>query len=130
MPLTSPRFARDARLQKVSDNNPPMKQGERNDSVATVQRALVDLGFAMPITTANGTKLADGIFGSETARVVRQFQTINGLDVDGVVGRQTMGRLEQLIAIYFAQKKTQQLFEANLPGSMSPTSHQTLGGRA
>ena len=96
MPLTSLRFARDPRLQKASDNNPPMKRGESGEPVATVQRAFVDLGFDMPVTTGNGCKLADGIFGAETEQVVRQFQKINGLDVDGVVGRQTLKKLEDL----------------------------------
>lgn len=129
MPLTSPRFANDPRLQKASDNNPPMKQGERGESVATVQRALVDLGFSMPITTANGTKLADGIFGPETAKIVRQFQSLNGLMVDGIVGTQTMRRLEELIAAQFMVKKTTYLFNSNMPGAMATTHHRTLGSQ-
>ena len=32
---------------------------------------------------------ADGMFGSESERIARQFQANKGLDVDGMVGPQT-----------------------------------------
>jgi peptidoglycan hydrolase-like protein with peptidoglycan-binding domain len=47
--------------------------------VAAVQRAL-----GLP---------ADGVFGAQTARAVRAFQSRKGLAVDGVVGPQTRGAL-------------------------------------
>jgi peptidoglycan hydrolase-like protein with peptidoglycan-binding domain len=96
MALTSPRFASNARLQKASENNPPLKFGETSEAVRIVQMALVDLGFPMPITTAAGKKLPDGIFGSETRQTVERFQQLNGLAVDGIVGRNTLARLEAL----------------------------------
>lgn len=97
MPLNSPRFSNNKRLQQVSITQPSMKQGEKGEAIAIVQMALVDLGFSMPLTTANGQKLPDGIFGNETARVVRLFQSTNALEPDGVVGPKTLARLEQLI---------------------------------
>ena len=124
MVLTSLRFARDERLQRASDNNPPMKFGEQGEPVATVQRALIDLGFAMPVTTAGGTKLPDGIFGSETAQVVRAFQRQNALMVDGIVGRETMGKLEQLTAVLTLGKKAQLATTPTSP--QSATDHRTL----
>jgi len=97
MALNSPRFSNNKRLQQVSLGPPSMKQGEKGDAVAIVQMALVDLGFAMPLTTAGGQKLPDGIFGNETARVVRLFQSTNALTSDGDVGPKTLAKLEQLI---------------------------------
>ena len=55
-----------------------------------VQRILFCQGFG-----GNGsiTAFADGIFGPGTETSVRNFQTENGLTVDGVVGEETWGAL-------------------------------------
>lgn len=126
MSLMSPRFANEPRLVKASENNPPLRQGEQGEAVAIVQRALVDLGFDMPITTAGGTKLPDGIFGSETARVVRQFQAANNLDADGVVGRNTLAVLERLSLARVATDKAQSAARASLPDAFADTYHKTI----
>jgi peptidoglycan hydrolase-like protein with peptidoglycan-binding domain len=126
MALSSMRFARDPRLQQVSENNPPMKRGESGEPVATVQRALVDLGYLMPITTDNGRKLPDGIFGPETEGVVRQLQENQGLDVDGVVGRQTMQTLEQLTDDLAAAERAKVGPSSLLPPGQRETDHRTL----
>ncbi len=98
MPLTSPRFASNARLQKAADNKPPLKIGEpKGTAVELVQQALVDLGYKMPITFAKGTP--DGIYGKETAGIVRKFQVDQGFPPsgwDGRAGRDTLTRLDQL----------------------------------
>jgi hypothetical protein len=94
MALKSMRFAFDKRLEQVSQNNPTMKYGERGDAVASVQGALVDLGYSMPVTTSGGRNSPDGIFGAETERVVRQYQRDEGLDADGIVGRFTIAALD------------------------------------
>jgi peptidoglycan hydrolase-like protein with peptidoglycan-binding domain len=99
MALNAPRFNQDKRLQQAAENSPPLKQGERGEAVAIVQLALTDLGFNMPITTSNGTKMPDGIFGQETARVVSEFQRVSGLKVDGLVGRNTLARLEERVIL-------------------------------
>ncbi len=97
MPLVTERFANNQRLQQASNNNPPMKKGETGEAVAILQQALIDLGgFAMPITTANGSKNPDGIYGNETTAVVRKFQTQQALSPDGIAGRQTLTRLDEL----------------------------------
>ncbi len=98
MALNSMRFAFDARLQQVSENNPTMKRGERGEPVATVQGALVDLGYKMPVTTNNGRRQPDGIFGAETEGVVRQYQRDKRLDPDGIVGRHTLAALDDDMA--------------------------------
>lgn len=50
-----------------------------------VQHALKSAGFYQG--------LVDGKLGPQTREAVREFQRINGLKVDGVVGRQTWGKL-------------------------------------
>lgn len=104
--LQSPRFAGQPRLEKVFDNEPPMRFGERGAAVALVQQALIDLGFAMPASTRNGIAPPDGIYGGETLRTVQAFQTEHQSDglldeqgrPDGIVGRKTMGKLDKLFA--------------------------------
>ncbi|HMV65980.1 MAG TPA: peptidoglycan-binding protein [Myxococcota bacterium] len=54
--------------------------GAEGDGVKTLQRALVQAGFPMPV---------DGEFGPKTDKAVRDFQAAHGLTVDGVVGPKT-----------------------------------------
>lgn len=95
--LQSDRFRNNARLQAAANNRPPMRSGERGVAVQTVQQALIDLGYPMPISTRKrGTP--DGIYGSETAATIRKFQTRYQLQADGVAGRQTLTTLDRLFA--------------------------------
>lgn len=41
--------------------------------------------------------VADGVFGAKTAKRVVEFQAVNGLTVDGVVGRKTENCLNDLL---------------------------------
>ncbi|MEM1050353.1 MAG: peptidoglycan-binding domain-containing protein [Pseudomonadota bacterium] len=94
MALTSDRFKDNARLQSAANNSPTMRWGERGEAVSIVQKAYVDLGHSMPgSTTASGM---DGIFGKETYAVTRHFQSKHHLGIDGIIGAQTMGKLDQL----------------------------------
>src|SRR4051794_29880967 len=55
MPLTSPRFAGNARLQSAAENKPPLKIGEpKGQAVELLQQALADLGYQMPISFREG----------------------------------------------------------------------------
>jgi N-acetylmuramoyl-L-alanine amidase len=58
------------------------------DDVSFLQRRLVELGFR--------PGKVDGIFGPETERAVRGFQTAVGLPGDGTVGPETMRSFEGL----------------------------------
>lgn len=103
--LTSSRFADDARLQKAFDNSPAIKRYEKNhEAVAKVQQALIDAGYPMPDSTKDGSP--DGKFGKETYKVVSSFQEAHGLKVDGSVGRDTLGRLDELYGGPAAPKTT------------------------
>lgn len=58
-----------------------LRLGSKNSAVLYLQEYL--LSFLYPITDL------DGIFGRETERAVRAFQSENGLISDGIVGRNT-----------------------------------------
>lgn len=97
MTLTATRFNRLDQLNAAAENRPSLHRGARGDGVQALQLALIELGHAMPASTAGGAALPDGIFGAETHAVVQAFQRANGLVVDGVVGRQTLTVLEQRV---------------------------------
>jgi peptidoglycan hydrolase-like protein with peptidoglycan-binding domain len=97
MALTAPRFASLAQLAAASENRPALARGAHGDGVRALQLALIELGLDMPVSTAGGTALPDGVFGRETHGVVQAFQRAHGLVADGVVGRLSLGVLESLI---------------------------------
>ena len=97
MALSNPRFSSNHELQAASENNPPLRKGAKGEAVEILQQALLDLGFLMPISTRVRSGLPDGIYGAETEATVRAFQRLNGLTLDGVAGRQTLGTLEESI---------------------------------
>ena len=94
--LKSPRFASNARLRNAAGNAPPLIHGESGPAVAIVQQAFIDLGLAMARSTKKLGR-PDGIFGGETESRVWQFQARTGLERDGIVGRSTMAKLDELL---------------------------------
>jgi len=93
----SRRFQGDAVLDLVLNNRRELRRGNQSSAVAKIQQALLDLGYPLPVHGA------DGKFGPETHTVVVQFQTdqrrlVPGFGVDGVVGDNTMERLDRAIA--------------------------------
>ncbi len=96
MALRSARFAGNARLQSASENRPPMAVYETSKGVAILQQALADLGYELPVSMKYG--FPDGIYGDETARAVRQYQTKEGLKPDGIAGTKTLGRMDAFFA--------------------------------
>ncbi|SHH24363.1 peptidoglycan recognition protein family protein [Clostridium grantii] len=56
-------------------------------NVVKIQRHLVELGYDV------GACGADGYFGGDTEKAVREFQGDVGIDVDGVVGKISWGKL-------------------------------------
>ena len=63
-----------------TDYNQTIRQGSRGPLVAEVQEKL-------------NIAPADGIFGPGTARIVKEWQSSNGLTADGIVGPKTLGKL-------------------------------------
>jgi putative chitinase len=67
-----------------------LRKGDRSDEVTRLQEDLNRLG----VRDANGNRLAeDGKFGDNTREAVQAFQKQQGLKDDGIVGRETFGKL-------------------------------------
>lgn len=78
-----------------------LSNGSRGDEVKKLQNALINAGYSV------GSAGADGIYGNDTAAAVRRYQQSNGLDVDGIAGDQTLGRLYGGTAAPAAKPATQ-----------------------
>lgn len=61
-----------------------LKKGSKGEKVAALQRLLVKRGYTLTV---------DGSFGSQVDAAVRDYQSKNGLAVDGTVGPQTFANL-------------------------------------
>lgn len=96
MALKSPRFASNTALQNAARSAPPIRRGAAGQHVVAIQQAFIDLGLGMAISTQKTGK-ADGIFGGETESRVWQFQARMGLTRDGIVGKDTMLKLDELL---------------------------------
>lgn len=59
--------------------------GSQGDEVKKLQQSLINAGYDL------GN--ADGIFGEKTQAAVKKYQQDNGLDVDGIAGNNTLGKL-------------------------------------
>ena len=71
---------------------PELADDYKGEPVRKVQEGLMDLGYQLPKFGA------DSDFGNETKQAVLEFQSDNKLTYDGVVGVQTMGRLDDIKA--------------------------------
>ncbi|MGD6876750.1 peptidoglycan recognition protein family protein [Bacillus infantis] len=63
--------------------------GDKGSQVKDIQEKLSKLGYSV------GT--IDGIFGDKTDAAVERFQRDNGLTVDGIVGKNTLAKMESLL---------------------------------
>lgn len=73
-------------IQMISESNyltQPMKMGVEDDEVETLQTLL-----KIPVT---------GEFDQETEDCVREFQTFTDIKIDGIVGPETRGKLNELL---------------------------------
>ena len=118
MPLKSPRFAGNVRLEKAAQNSPAMRWRESGEPVRLIQQAFIDLGFPMPISIK---KLGspDGIFGAETYNTTKKFQAKFGLSIDGIVGHLTMAKLDALLPTPHPLPPAPPLIPYRVPGVMS-----------
>lgn len=93
-----------------------LKAGARGASVQQVQTQLRAAGANIAV---------DGIFGSQTQSAVRDFQRRNGLQVDGIVGPQTLSRLQAAGGAQVADR-----MEARQPGTQAPRAPRAAEPRA
>ena len=61
-----------------------IQNGSENSDVKDLQKILNSKGYNLEV---------DGVFGSKTEAAVRDYQTKNNLQVDGIVGTNTWGSL-------------------------------------
>jgi len=87
--LKSSRFEGDEVLEACYDNERVLQRGDSGSAVRKVQQALIFLDFPVPEVGANG------IFGGETELAVRSYQESRGLKVDGIIGSETIGSLDE-----------------------------------
>lgn len=82
--------ARPPALVAAEGPTPKLENGARGPAVSELQRGLADGGFDPgPV---------DGVFGQRTEGAVRAFQSSRGIEVDGIVGRQTWGELGRTVS--------------------------------
>lgn len=70
---------------------PELRRGKRFAVIGPVQSVLANY-----YNISVGPSGADGIFGADTEKAVKQFQEENGLKADGIVGEKTMEKLLKL----------------------------------
>jgi peptidoglycan hydrolase-like protein with peptidoglycan-binding domain len=103
MTLKSDILAGSPRLELAASGGPSVRMGAHEpDAVKRIQKALVALGFPMPISFPNGPAgEPDGIFGQETYQKVIAFQRREfpkkPAEWDGRVGRNTLARMDELL---------------------------------
>lgn len=90
--LEASRFKGDYLLEQVHDHAKLIKQGSKGPSVSKLQLGLMHLGFSLPVYGA------DGDFGNETKHAVLSFQDHYDLGIDGIIGSETMGALDDLFS--------------------------------
>lgn len=71
--------------------NGNLQSGAKNDNVKDLQNFLISKGYNV------GSTGADGDFGPATKAAVMQFQTDNNLTADGIVGVQTVAKINSYI---------------------------------
>lgn len=83
-------------FEKAATGCGVLKRGKRGVAIKILQHALIELGYFMPVSTAE-TGMPDGIFGSETDGRVRDFQRneMPHTYPDGMVGPLTLAALEK-----------------------------------
>jgi N-acetylmuramoyl-L-alanine amidase len=69
----------------------PLREGDQGQFVREVQQELIRAGFPLPRFGA------DGKFGQETETAVMRFQRRYGLVVDGLVGNNTLNKLNEVL---------------------------------
>lgn len=68
---------------------PTLKKGSKGEYVTFLQTKLIQKGYDL------GRWGADGDFGSQTEKAVKQFQKDHGLTADGIVGARTWAALDE-----------------------------------
>lgn len=79
-------------LTQVFKGEKAFRHGDTGEGVKKLQEALLAAGYSL------GKYGADGSFGDATKKAVEAFQTAQGLNPDGIVGKNTIKALDKLQA--------------------------------
>lgn len=72
----------------IDEKKQYLQKGDIGDDVKELQEKLIELGYSV------GVDGADGEFGINTENAVIKFQTDNLIEVDGVVGKETLNAID------------------------------------
>ena len=72
----------------VNDGEPVLRRGDKGPTVKEAQQLLMAAGYALPKYGA------DGDFGAETQKAVKDFQWNNNIIMDGIIGPDTWAMLK------------------------------------
>lgn len=98
-------------------------KGDTGDAVKELQKMLISLGYSC------GDAGADGEFGELTEKALKQFQSDNGLEVDGIYGTLSKAKMTSLVSSSsksgFATTSANDIdtathFDANIAGTYKP----------
>jgi peptidoglycan hydrolase-like protein with peptidoglycan-binding domain len=77
------------KLDDADKTDPTLRRGDERVAVRGLQRRLLDAGYG------TGELEIDGEFGPQTEAAVKAFQEAVGIAVDGIVGPETWGHLNE-----------------------------------
>ena len=98
MELNYQPFRREKSIRKALKNNPPLKRGSKGRGVEALQKGLVKCGHKLPNSTQAAGQF-DGLFGKETAKVIKIFQKKAGLTPsNGTAGSDTISALDNALS--------------------------------
>ncbi|MSP92442.1 MAG: hypothetical protein EXR79_11695 [Myxococcales bacterium] len=87
--LTNSLFSGDHVLETVAAGTSTLKEGARGPSARAVQNFLIGQGLQV------GRAGADGAWGGDTSKAVKQWQSSHGLNPDGVIGKDTLAAMDK-----------------------------------
>lgn len=85
MAVARPEYSEE--VETVTIELSVLKKGSKGGEVKVLQRLLSGSGYGI------GSYGVDGVFGNDTVKAVKAFQTANGLTADGVVGQKSWSKL-------------------------------------
>jgi hypothetical protein len=94
-------------------NGKSVKYGMKGDIVGKIQQLLIDKGYK----NISKSGKVDNLFGGRTKASVEEFQTNNGLTVDGAVGKDTWPKLNDPKAVTKGNATSTQTSNNNTPGA-------------
>lgn len=87
--------------QDDSKKHPTLRRGDKGEAVKELQTDLNLLGSTDDLK--NELEI-DGSFGKRTEQAAKRFQREHGLEVDGIVGKYTWGKIDALMKKYIGVK--------------------------